>query len=112
MANPLIAIREYFQHSIAELKKVTWPSRDLTIRYSILVVVISVALAIFFAGLDFALQTGVNAGLSRAADLRSPAAATPPPVEPELETTGTPGTDVKIDGEGNVTLPPLDLPQN
>lgn len=36
-----------------ELKKVNWPSQDQILRYTIIVIVASVAVAIFLGGLDY-----------------------------------------------------------
>ena len=55
---------DYLRSAKAELEKVTWPSRQDTIRYSTLVVVVSVALAVFFGFMDQSLIKGVEAVLS------------------------------------------------
>ncbi len=39
----------------AELEKVVWPTREQTIRYSFLVIVVAVATGLFLGGLDFLL---------------------------------------------------------
>lgn len=39
----------------AEMRKVVWPTRQETIKYTVAVVGISLALAAFFGGLDFGL---------------------------------------------------------
>lgn len=123
MANPIVATRNYFMQSAAELKKVAWPSRDLTIRYSVLVVAVSLILAVFFAGLDFGLQTAVNAGLAARAANMAPAPVAAPPVTPDLETTGNPDQGVEVqseptpttqtpkDNNGTITLPPIETPK-
>ncbi len=36
-----------------ELKKVSWPSRQETIKYTLIVIGVSAAVAIFLGGLDF-----------------------------------------------------------
>jgi len=54
------AMKNYFLGSYAEMKKVTWPTKQQTINYSLLVIGLSVGLAIFFALLDFAFNTGVT----------------------------------------------------
>lgn len=38
-----------------ELKKVAWPSREQTVRYTILVVIVAVAVGLFLGGLDYIL---------------------------------------------------------
>lgn len=43
-----------------ELKKVTWPTREETIRYTVMVIVISVAVALFLGVLDYAFRFILN----------------------------------------------------
>lgn len=38
-----------------ELGKVAWPSREQTIRYTILVIIVAVAVGLFLGGLDYIL---------------------------------------------------------
>ena len=38
-----------------ELSKVTWPSREQTIRYTVLVILVAVTVGIFLGGLDLIL---------------------------------------------------------
>ncbi len=45
-----------------ELIKVTWPSREQTIRYTVLVVIVAVAVGLFLGGLDYIL-TVITASL-------------------------------------------------
>ncbi len=63
--NPIHTVVDYFRTSKAELEKVSWPSREATIRYSALVVVASVVAAAFFGTLDFALSRGVETVITR-----------------------------------------------
>lgn len=60
MTNPLKFAVQYVRESKEELEKVTWPSRKETLRYSVLVVVLSVVMAAFFAGLDWSLSLGLE----------------------------------------------------
>ena len=46
--------------SIAEMKKVTWPTKNQVINYSVVVVALSVGLALFFGFLDYLLSTGLQ----------------------------------------------------
>jgi len=48
------SIRQYFKDSVAELRRVTWPSRELTKNHTLLVIGISLAVAAFLAALDYA----------------------------------------------------------
>lgn len=41
----------------AELEKVVWPTREQTIRYSILVIIVAVAVGLFLGGLDYVLTS-------------------------------------------------------
>jgi preprotein translocase subunit SecE len=43
----------YFKEVKTETKKVNWPTRKETIKYALVVIGISVAVAIFLGGLDF-----------------------------------------------------------
>ncbi len=51
--NIAIALKNYVRDSLEESKKVTWPTRRETLRYSILVLIITIVLAAAFGGLDF-----------------------------------------------------------
>jgi len=50
--NVIKLTRDYFRGSVAELRKVTWPTKEQTKNYTILVIGLSVAVAIFFSILD------------------------------------------------------------
>ncbi|GMU25261.1 preprotein translocase subunit SecE [Patescibacteria group bacterium] len=89
MANILNAIPHYIKSSWAELKKVSWPSRDMTIRYSAIVVAASLTLAVLFAALDFGFSNMVRIVLT-AARGNAPATETSPaeqPIIPDLQAT-------------------------
>jgi preprotein translocase subunit SecE len=49
----LTKIQTYFKEVFVEMKKVNWPTRKETIRYTLLVIGISVAVAAYLGGLDF-----------------------------------------------------------
>ncbi|RJQ24025.1 preprotein translocase subunit SecE [Candidatus Parcubacteria bacterium] len=46
-------IRAFLQESRQELKRVNWPTKDETIRYTLFVIVFSVLFAIFLGVLDY-----------------------------------------------------------
>jgi preprotein translocase subunit SecE len=46
-------IANYIKSSIGEMKKVTWPTKKETYRYSILVIAFSLGIAAFLGLLDF-----------------------------------------------------------
>lgn len=118
MPNPIATTRDYLRNAVAELKKVTWPTREMTIRYSVLVIVISLALAAFFAALDFGLRQGVNVVFTR--PTAAPVAAPLPDIEPTLiqaeDDQGvivTPEVETPVqpdpsDGE-DLVLPPIEV---
>lgn len=60
----LTKITDYLLSAKNELSKVTWPSRQVTIRYSALVIAISVGVAAFFGFLDVGLSRVVTTALA------------------------------------------------
>ena len=50
-------IRRFFQESWSELKKVTWPTREQTMRLTVLVFVISAAVGVYIAFWDVLFTT-------------------------------------------------------
>ena len=46
-------LSSYLKDSIAETKKVTWPTRQETKNYTLLVIVISLAVAVYLGALDY-----------------------------------------------------------
>lgn len=53
MANTIAQIREFLQESRQEFKRVNWPTREETIRYTLFVVGFSLGLALFLGVLDY-----------------------------------------------------------
>jgi len=51
-------LTSYIKESIAEMKKVTWPSKKETRNYTILVIGISIGVALFLGLLDYIFTTG------------------------------------------------------
>lgn len=49
-------IKNYFQGVVTETKKVTWPTREQTINYTLTVVVAVVAMIIVFGSIDLGLS--------------------------------------------------------
>lgn len=92
---------EYLRATKEEIRKVSWPSRADTIRYSGLVVGISVVVAVFFATLDFGFTKLVDLTItarSAARATQSQPQTTAPPIPITTSTTPTPSVptlDVK-----------------
>ena len=60
MASRLIT---FIQEARIELKKVTWPTREETLKSTLTVMVMSAALAAFLGGLDYVFRLILNAFL-------------------------------------------------
>ncbi|RJQ36884.1 preprotein translocase subunit SecE [Candidatus Parcubacteria bacterium] len=55
----------YLREARTEIRKVSWPTRQQTIRYTIAVIVMSLVVAAFLGGLDFVFRTILNRVLLR-----------------------------------------------
>jgi preprotein translocase subunit SecE len=53
-------ITQFLKEVRQELKKVSWPTRQETIKYTLIVVGVSVAVAVFLGGLDFLFGWGLE----------------------------------------------------
>jgi len=53
MLNILEKIKVFFKEVAVEARKVNWPTREETLRYTLIVIGISLALALFLGVLDF-----------------------------------------------------------
>lgn len=53
-------ITAYLKEVRLEMKKVNWPTRQETLRYTLIVIGISLAVAIFLGGIDFLFTTLLN----------------------------------------------------
>ncbi|MFA7600916.1 MAG: preprotein translocase subunit SecE [Patescibacteria group bacterium] len=51
---------DYIKNSIIELKKVSWPTKKETYNYTLLVIGVSLATALFLGGLDFIFNLGLE----------------------------------------------------
>jgi preprotein translocase subunit SecE len=49
---------KYIKESSIEMKKVTWPSKKETYRYTVLVIIISLSVAAFLGALDYIFNFG------------------------------------------------------
>lgn len=50
----------YLKEVRLEIKKVNWPSKKETIRYTLIVIGVSVIVAVYLGGLDFIFMTLLN----------------------------------------------------
>ncbi len=51
------SIKKYFNQVIAELKKVSWPTKKQTINKTLLVILVTALAALYISGIDFILQS-------------------------------------------------------
>lgn len=51
-------LTNYLKESVAEMKKVTWPTKKETYNYTLLVIGISIGVALFLGILDYIFTTG------------------------------------------------------
>lgn len=58
--NILKRLEDYFRGAIAEMKKVTWPSKKQTTNYSLIVIGMSIGVAVFFGLLDYGFSLGLE----------------------------------------------------
>lgn len=56
MANPFDFLREVQ----VELQKVVWPTREQTIKLTIIVIMVTIIVGFFIMGIDFIFQRGVE----------------------------------------------------
>ncbi len=59
------SVKNYLFGSYVEMKKVTWPTKQQTINYSLLVVGLSVGVAVFFTILDYIFNLGIEKLITR-----------------------------------------------
>ncbi|MEK7105210.1 MAG: preprotein translocase subunit SecE [Patescibacteria group bacterium] len=60
MKSMIKKIASYFKEVVEEMRKVTWPNRKTTTRYTILVITVSVAVGVLFAVLDLVFNLGLE----------------------------------------------------
>lgn len=53
-------ITEYFKETKAELKHVIWPSRNQTLYYTLIVIILSVVIAYYLGIFDFIFSQGLQ----------------------------------------------------
>ena len=54
------SLLDFFQTTVLELRKVDWPSREKTIRLTLIVIGVSLIIGIFIGGLDILLTQAVQ----------------------------------------------------
>lgn len=101
-------IIDYFRSSKNELTKVSWPSKQDTIRYSTLVIGISVGVAVFFGVLDMGLSRLVTASLANK-QTQVPVSAQTVPITPTTQPVTT--EQPKIDFTDVTPITPVDNTQ-
>lgn len=95
--NPIKFLTTYLRSSKAELLKVTWPTREETLRYSGLVAAVCLITAAYFAALDFGFGRGLDALISVARPQATSSAPAEAPVTPDVQS----GSVNAVDKNGN-----------
>lgn len=54
------SLSKYFRDTYAEMRHVAWPTQSQTLRYTALVVAISVFVALFVAAFDYLFSLGIQ----------------------------------------------------
>lgn len=112
--NPVKQLISYLKSSKEEFKKVTWPTRKQIIRYSALVIGVSVSISVFFALLDYGFTELIRVTLvQRAAEKAAITQTEQQPVVPTTEPQTSPKIDITnvepivtpVDNEANTTEP-------
>lgn len=96
-------IIDYLRSAKNELTKVTWPSKQNTTRYSVLVIVISLSVAAFFGLLDMGLSKLVAASLAN---------KTTSQTEPTIPTESTPEIQTDVPSIDFDSVTPISTPDN
>lgn len=94
--NPIAKTLDYLRSSRAELEKVTWPTRQDVIRYTSLVIGVSIVLAVGFAALDLGLSNGVSYLVSHrvgSSTTGSTSSTNQAPVVPDLQPASVDAVD-------------------
>lgn len=60
MSAVIMKLRQYLTDSYQELKRVVWPTRTQMIHHTVIVIVFSIAVALFLGALDLAFNYGVQ----------------------------------------------------
>lgn len=100
-------IIDYLRSSKNELTKVTWPSKQDTIRYSTLVIGVSVGVAVFFGVLDMGLSRLVNATLANK-QIQAPASTESVPITPTTQPVTTEQPKIDFDNVEPITVTPIE----
>lgn len=99
--NPFQRLVNYLLASKIELEKVVWPTKQDIIRYSSLVIIVSVAAAVFFGALDSFLHSTITAIIAR----RAPSAVRTTQTTPDIQVS-------PVEVESTPVTPPATTPDN
>lgn len=61
LTNLPATLLKFMRESRDELKKVSWPTREVAVRYTMIVVVASIAIGFIIGGIDYLLTLGIEA---------------------------------------------------
>jgi preprotein translocase SecE subunit len=101
--NPIKSTIDYVRSSVAELKKVTWPTKEMTLRYTAAVIIVCVSLAAFFAVLDFSFSKLITAALTQRT-ANAPVSVEEQPVVPDIQPISATATTPNENGNLQLDL--------
>lgn len=55
-----MSLKTYLIEAVGEIKKVIWPGKKQIVNYTTLVIVMSIAVAVFFGMLDYVFNLGLG----------------------------------------------------
>lgn len=58
------SVISFFREARDELKKVTWPSREVTIRYTVIVIIASIGIGLLTGGIDYVFTKALQSLIS------------------------------------------------
>ena len=58
--NLIAKLKTYLKESVAEMKKVVWPTKKQTTTYTLIVIGLSLGIAVFFGILDYVFNLGLE----------------------------------------------------
>jgi preprotein translocase SecE subunit len=105
--NPIKALTTYIRACVEEAKKVAWPTRQETIRFSSLVIGVSLVVAVFFGAIDAGFSKLVSVGLT-AREQAFPSAPAPTTEQPVVTPTVEPVTPTINLDEAQPIITPTD----
>lgn len=95
-------LTQYIKDTQGEMKHVSWPTRYQATAYTILVIVISLAIAAYLGLFDWLFTSGLDAIISNSESNFDPSELI------QEEGIDADVSDISTEGEGNIKITPID----